>query len=140
MQPKVGRKVKPGFEPFARLELVADKNGVLYVDDSKFTNANSAWYALTMTRPPIVWVLLSNPDISYEILKPLVADKVKAIVIVGQDYANLKEQFGCKTISGLPIKKAVSEATKIAPKGTTVLFSPTGYIEGFKEAVLNDQG
>ena len=39
-----------------RLEHVALKDGVFYINDSKATNVNSTWYALECMERPVVWI------------------------------------------------------------------------------------
>ena len=39
-----------------RLQLVAEINGVEYINDSKATNVEAAWYALDGVKRPIVWI------------------------------------------------------------------------------------
>src|SRR5690606_38815842 len=39
-----------------RLECVASINGVEFINDSKATNVNSAWYALESMQKPVVWI------------------------------------------------------------------------------------
>ena len=43
-----------------RLETVAVVNGVTYINDSKATNVDSAWYALDSMRAPVVWIAGGN--------------------------------------------------------------------------------
>ena len=40
-----------------RLEFVERINNVVYINDSKATNVNSAWYALESMNTPVVWIV-----------------------------------------------------------------------------------
>lgn len=54
------RKIAEGLRSFPqvehRLETVLVKDGVTYINDSKATNVDSAWYALDSMTAPVVWI------------------------------------------------------------------------------------
>ena len=59
-----------------RLELVNSVHGVEFVNDSKATNVNSAWFALESFDKPIVWIAGGiDKGNDYELLLELVRDK-----------------------------------------------------------------
>ena len=61
------------FEPIEhRLEPVLSIKDVLYINDSKATNVDSAWYALECQTKPVVWIAAAYP--SYQVWLALVAD------------------------------------------------------------------
>ncbi len=111
-----------------RLEPVIKVYGVDYVNDSKATNVNAAWYALDSIKKPIVWVCGGvDKGNDYEQLLPLVRDKVKAIVCLGIDNSKLIDIFGgvVEVIQDTAsMDQAVKEAYKVAQKGDVVLLSP----------------
>ena len=77
-----------------RLEFVAKVNGIEFINDSKATNVNSAWFALESMSQPTVWIVGGvDKGNDYETLLPLVKDKVKAIVCLGVDNAKIIEAF-----------------------------------------------
>ena len=45
-----------------RLEFVRSLDGVDYVNDSKATNVNATWYALSSYKQPIVWIAGGRGD------------------------------------------------------------------------------
>ena len=63
----------------------------------------------------------------YEMLKELVADKVKAIVCLGKDTAKIHEAFGDiieDIVDTSSAQEAVNMAYQLGEKGDTVLLSP----------------
>jgi len=110
-----------------RLEFVEIKDGVEFINDSKATNVDSAWYALDAMTKPIVWIVGGqDKGNDYMPLLKLVHEKVKAIVCLGLDNEKLFEIF-----SFIPViedtqsaKDAVVMASKLADNGDVVLLSP----------------
>jgi len=77
-----------------RLEYVASVHGITFINDSKATNINSTWYALEYMEKPTVWVMGGvDKGNDYDLLKPLVAEKVKAIVCLGLDNRHIHKAF-----------------------------------------------
>jgi len=119
------------FQPVEhRLEPVLSIKDVLYINDSKATNVDAAWYALECQSKPVVWIVGGkDKGNDYEVLKPLVKDKVKAIVCLGVDNTKIKEAFGGivgdgKLVETRSASDAVKEASKFAEAGDVVLLSP----------------
>ncbi len=113
-----------------RLEPVLTVGNVLYINDSKATNVDAAWYALECQTRPVVWIAGgTDKGNDYSVLEKLVSDKVKAIVCLGVDNAKLHEAFGnivgednmvdCKSA-----EEAVKAAAAFASSGDVVLLSP----------------
>ncbi|MFY8136546.1 MAG: UDP-N-acetylmuramoyl-L-alanine--D-glutamate ligase, partial [Flavobacteriales bacterium] len=64
-----------------RLEFVARVHGITFINDSKATNVNSAWYALESMDKPVIWVAGgTDKGNDYNELMELVKMKVKAII------------------------------------------------------------
>ena len=119
------------FQPVEhRLEPVLSIKDVLYINDSKATNVDAAWYALECQSKPVVWIVGGkDKGNDYEVLKPLVKDKVKAIVCLGVDNSKIKAAFGDivgegKLVETRSAADAVKEASKFAEAGDVVLLSP----------------
>lgn len=111
-----------------RLENVANFEDITFINDSKATNIDSAWYALDAMNRPTVWIVGGlDKGNDYSILLPLVRAKVKAIVCLGLDNQKIHTAFGALSV---PIfdtqsaKDAVQTAYKVAQKGDVVLLSP----------------
>ncbi|WP_044118285.1 UDP-N-acetylmuramoyl-L-alanine--D-glutamate ligase [Alkaliflexus imshenetskii] len=111
-----------------RLEHAGIVDGVTYINDSKATNVNSAWYALESMDKPVIWIAGgTDKGNDYEELMPLVKSKVKALICMGVDNSKLISVFGevvpqvCDTKS---IDEALQQARAIAKSGDVVLLSP----------------
>ncbi|MCX7744835.1 MAG: UDP-N-acetylmuramoyl-L-alanine--D-glutamate ligase [Flavobacteriales bacterium] len=111
-----------------RLEFVARIKGVDFINDSKATNVNSAWYALECMHNPVIWIAGGvDKGNDYSILVPLVKEKVKAIICLGKDNEKLKAAFG-DMVETLVETQSMQEAVKagyyLGKKGDVVLLSP----------------
>ncbi len=135
-----------------RLEPVLKVRDVLYVNDSKATNVNSAWYALESMKTKVVWIAGgTDKGNDYGELFELVKNKVKAIICLGVDNAKLHQSFEDKVPVMIDVRsaqEAVRTAYELAEPGDTVLLSPAcasfdlfkNYEDRgrqFKEAVCN---
>jgi len=111
-----------------RLEKVAIKNGVTYINDSKATNVDAVWYALDAMTDPVIWIVGgTDKGNDYEPLTELVEKKVKAIICMGIDNKKIHEAFSTqiKIIEDTKsAQEAVNVATKYAESGDVVLLSP----------------
>ena len=117
------------FQPIEhRLEPVLSIKDVLYINDSKATNIDSAWYALECQKRPVVWIVGgTDKGNDYSVLDDLVREKVKAIVCMGVDNAKIHAAFGSmgKPMSdALSAEEAVKQAAGFAEPGDVVLLSP----------------
>ena len=119
------------FQPIEhRLEPVLSIKDVLYINDSKATNIDSAWYALECQKRPVVWIVGgTDKGNDYSILNDLVREKVKAIVCLGVDnrkiHAAFEDMVGSDNITdALSAEEAVRKASKFAAEGDVVLLSP----------------
>ncbi len=128
---KTIRESLSSFSPIEhRLEPVLNVGGVLYINDSKATNVDSAWYALECQTRPVVWIVGGkDKGNDYAPLVNLVKEKVKAIVCLGVDNKKIHDSFEnivgkeniCDTASATEAAKA---AAAFAREGDVVLLSP----------------
>lgn len=110
-----------------RLETVAVVAGVTYINDSKATNVDSAWYALDSMTHPVVWIAGgTDKGNDYTVLYELVKQKVKALVCMGVDNRKLIENFsGIFPVADThSLEEALAAVQKYACEGDTVLLSP----------------
>ena len=119
------------FQPIEhRLEPVLSIKNVLYVNDSKATNVDAAWYALECQTRPVVWIVGgTDKGNDYSVLDNLVKDKVKAIVCLGVDNRKIHEAFegivGAENmVDTLSAEEAVKASSRLASSGDVVLLSP----------------
>ena len=119
----------PSFQPIPhRIEKVATVNGVLYINDSKATNVDSAWYALECMNQPVIWIAGGvDKGNDYTSLTPFVQEKVKALIVLGLDkekLTNCFEKVVPKMHHALSMKSAIEIAAKVSSSGDCVLLSP----------------
>ena len=110
-----------------RLETVAEKQGVVYINDSKATNVDSAWYALDSMTAPVVWIAGgTDKGNDYSVLLPLVKEKVKVLVCMGVDNRKLMEAFSplCEVVDTHSLDEAIEACREHAVPGDAVLLSP----------------
>ena len=111
-----------------RLEYVASIHGITFINDSKATNVNSTWYALEYMDKPTVWIVGGvDKGNNYDLLLPMVGEKVKAIVCLGLDNKNIHNAFGDLVENIVDTESAAEEvatAYYLAEKGDAVLLSP----------------
>lgn len=111
-----------------RLQPVGEINGVRFINDSKATNVEAAWYALDGVQQPIIWIAGgTDKGNDYTTLVPLAQAKVKALICLGVDNEKLKVSFG-NVVPHLEetqsVETAVRRATELAQPGDVVLLSP----------------
>ncbi len=111
-----------------RLEKVLKINHVQYINDSKATNVNATYFALDSMKTATVWIVGGvDKGNNYKELMPLVREKVKAIVCLGEDNSKIIDAFGNVVdlvVETYAMEEAVKVAYKIAERGETVLLSP----------------
>ena len=111
-----------------RLEKVLSIRDVLYINDSKATNVDAAWYALECQSKPVIWIAGgTDKGNDYSTLLPLVKEKVKALICMGVDNRKLHESFDEAvkwTYDVTSAEEAVKLADSLAAPGDVVLLSP----------------
>ncbi len=115
----------PGVEH--RLEKVRERDGVLFVNDSKATNIGALEKALESFNRPIVLIAGGRgKKSSYLVLRPLVKEKLRAMVVIGEDAALLEEALGdvVPTRKADTLTEAVALAAALAQPGDCVLLAP----------------
>jgi UDP-N-acetylmuramoylalanine--D-glutamate ligase len=111
-----------------RLETVLKVRGITFINDSKATNVNSAWYALESVKDNVIWITGgTDKGNDYSPLFDLVKEKVIAIIALGVDNKKIIENFKNKVpviIEARSAKEAVEKAYELGEPGDTVLLSP----------------
>ncbi len=111
-----------------RLEPAGERDGVLWINDSKATNVDSVWYALQSMKRPTVWIAGgTDKGNDYTPLKEFARQKVKALVCMGLDNAKLEREFaGVVPVveSYASLDEALAAARRLAQSGDAVLLSP----------------
>ena len=131
IEDEVIRNSLKSFEPIEhRLEPVLSIRDVMYINDSKATNVDSAWYALECQTRPVVWIVGgTDKGNDYSVLNELVRDKVKAIVCLGVDNRKIHEAFAPivgeeRIVDTMSAREAVQVSSQLAVAGDVVLLSP----------------
>ena len=110
-----------------RLELVAEKNGVAYINDSKGTNVDAVVQSLNSFSEPVI-LLAGGVEKGgdYRPLREVVQTKVKKLILFGQAQRSLCAALGQDTETLLvdALDEAVQAAHRGARSGDIVLLSP----------------
>ena len=111
-----------------RLENVLSIREVLYINDSKATNVDAAWYALECQTRPVIWIVGgTDKGNDYSTLVDLAREKVKAIICMGLDNAKIHAAFEAVVPQMHDVtsaQAAVKLADSLAVAGDVVLLSP----------------
>lgn len=119
--------------PPHRCELVAEVDGVKFVNDSKSTNVGALQRALLSfpegrAGEPNVWLIAGGRDKGCEFhdIGPLLSQRVKGAFLLGEAREKIRAAWSlftpCTLVNSL--LEAVPEATKLAAAGDIVLLSP----------------
>ncbi len=111
-----------------RLEPCGVWNGVEFINDSKATNVDAVFYALNSYKQPLI-LMMGGVDKGneYEVLDPLVKEKVKGLICLGTDNTKLEAHFGGivpQLFATNSLEDAVLKAKEWAVDGDVVLLSP----------------
>lgn len=116
-----------------RFELVAEINGVQFINDSKATNVDALRSALLAARPgtagqPNVWLIAGGKDkgLDFHTVSPLISKRVKGVFLIGEAREKIRSAWSLFTPCTLAdsLLEAVSDAAKNASTGDVVLLSP----------------
>lgn len=110
-----------------RMELLGERGGVCWYDDSKGTNIGSVQKSLAGLKPPVT--LIAGGKDKHGDLTPLrdeIASKVAHLILLGEAAARMASAFAgltdIRTVAGMD--QAVRLAGDLTPPGGTVLLSP----------------
>ena len=111
-----------------RLEPVAERGGVAWINDSKATNVDTVYYALESMTRPVVWIAGgTDKGNDYTPLKGFAREKVHTLICMGLDNAKLEREFAGvvgQIISTSSLDEAMEAARRVARAGDAVLLSP----------------
>jgi UDP-N-acetylmuramoylalanine--D-glutamate ligase len=115
----------PGLEH--RLEFVGEIDGVNYFNDSKGTNVGAVIKSLESFTEPIILIAGGRDKAGdFSLLRHLVKEKVKAIVLIGEAGEKIKRALEdlTDTVMAEDLRDAVKISHSMASKGDIVLLSP----------------
>ena len=131
IEDEVIRNSLKSFSPIEhRLEPVLSVRDVMYINDSKATNVDSAWYALECQTKPVVWIVGgTDKGNDYSVLNDLVRQNVRAIVCLGVDNSKIHAAFANivgedRIVDTMSAEEAVQVSSRLAAPGDVVLLSP----------------
>jgi UDP-N-acetylmuramoylalanine--D-glutamate ligase len=109
-----------------RLETVADRDGVLYVDDSKATNPGAVIAALRSFDRPIVLIAGGkSKGTDFAELGKVISSRTKAAILIGEAAPEIGKHIKRSTVVAAgSMDEAVAQAAEIAEAGDVVLLSP----------------
>jgi UDP-N-acetylmuramoylalanine--D-glutamate ligase len=115
----------PGLEH--RLEFVRELNGVKYFNDSKGTNVGAVIKSLESFQNPIILIAGGRDKAGdFSLLRQLVMERVKAIILMGEASEKIKRTLGnlTETVRAKDLREAVNISRSMAVEGDIVLLSP----------------
>lgn len=110
-----------------RIEFAGEKNSVKFYDDSKGTNVDAVVRALETFITPVILLLGGrDKDGNFEVLKPILGDKAKQVILFGEARDRIESQIGnaVSVSKESTLKAATLRAFRDARPGDIVLLSP----------------
>lgn len=138
----ISREVKAFKAVEHRIEYVAEKNGVVYYNDSKGTNPEASVKAIeAMTRPTILIGGGYDKKSEFDLYVKAFEGRVKLLVLIGQTAAKIEEtakRYGFDNIiMAESMKEVVEICAEHAQEGDAVLLSPAcaswGMFENYEQ-------
>lgn len=126
--PTLAAKALPGFAGLPhRMQTVATRAGVSWVDDSKATNPAAALRALRGVAGPLVWIAGGrDKGLDFSDLAEAAEGRVRAAVLIGESASKLAGLLSGRVPTRVAdsIESAVGVAAGLAAPGDTVLLAP----------------
>jgi UDP-N-acetylmuramoylalanine--D-glutamate ligase len=110
-----------------RCQKVAERNGVVFINDSKGTNVGATVAALEGIAAPVVLIAGGlSKGASFGAFAALPRGRLRAAVLIGQAAGELENVLAsiCPTLRAASMPEAVERAAGAALPGDTVLLSP----------------
>ena len=119
-----------------RCEFVREVGDVIYINDSKATNLDAVEKGLLAQSKRVILIAGGkDKGFTFETLRPLVSEKVRAAVLIGEMAGRIAQDWKAVTSCEIAhsLTDAVERAHAIAKPGEVVLFSPgTSSFDMFK--------
>lgn len=118
-----GLEVFPGLPH--RLELVRERWGTEWINDSKATNVDSTAVALRAIGGPLIWIAGGRgKGAPYAPLRPLLGTRLKHSLLIGEEAGRLAAELPDRAERVVTLEAAVARAASLAQPGDCVLLSP----------------
>jgi UDP-N-acetylmuramoylalanine--D-glutamate ligase len=127
LDPEALRAAVREFTPLAhRLQLVAEQDGIEYIDDSKSTNPGSVVAALESFSKPIVLIAGGKSKrTDFRAMGEAIRKRAKAVVLIGEAADEIASAIDTKNAArATSMDEAVAIARSLAQPGDIVLLSP----------------
>jgi len=126
-----------------KLELVKSIESVDFINDSRATNANAVWFAMSSIHQPITWITnINSVEALTDDLKQIIREKVKVIVFQGIYNTELKELFkkmSKEVYLSDDLEDAVRTAFYASSTNDAILFSP-GVVSAGRYRTYRERG
>jgi len=128
IKPEVIKSVLKKFSGLEhRCEYVAEIDGIKFINDSKATTVDAAMWAIRSFDEPVILIAGGRDKGSdFTVLKGLIEEKVRAVVLIGEAKTKIRIQL----LGSAPIREAqdlegaVNLSFNLASEGDAVLLSP----------------
>ena len=110
-----------------RIEYVAEKDGVVFYDDSKATNVGAVLRALeTFSRPVVLLMGGRDKQGDFESLAAMIEKRVKTLILFGEARVKIASLIGgvVETYQAATLREAMPLAWHAAAAGDVVLLAP----------------
>jgi UDP-N-acetylmuramoylalanine--D-glutamate ligase len=110
-----------------RLEFVREVDGVKYFNDSKGTNVGAVVKSIKSFQEPLILIAGGRDKAGdFSLLRKLVGEKVKALVLIGEAAGKIKGALSdvTDTVMAKDLNEAVNISRDITERGDVVLLSP----------------
>lgn len=128
VNPEVIRDVLEKFKGLPhRAETVGGVRGIQFINDSKATNEGAVKRCLEGVRGPVILIMGGrDKGANFSILRSLIREKVKEIILIGEAKEKIEEELSgiCPVVKSDELPSAVKYAFSEAEAGDSVLLSP----------------
>ena len=111
-----------------RVEKIGEKNGVIFIDDSKGTNVGATEAAIAGLQSPLVLITGGQgKGQDFTPLRTALQGKARAVLLIGADAPQIRRDLagcGAELIDCDTLQQAVQAAYGLARSGDIVLLSP----------------
>jgi len=126
--PEAARESLKGFPGLEhRLEFVRELQGVQYFNDSKGTNIGAVVKSLESFEEPIILIAGGRDKAgNFSLLRPIVKERVKVLVLIGEAREKIQDVLGdlTRTVPASDLREAVNLSQRLAVQGDIVVLSP----------------
>ena len=111
-----------------RVEKIAEKNGIDFIDDSKGTNVGATEAAIAGLQSPLFLIAGGQgKGQDFTPLKNVLPGKARAVLLIGEDAPQIRRDLagcGVEMLDCASLQEAVQTAYRLAEPGDIVLLSP----------------